>query len=472
MKDNTLLWIACFTANALGSLFTFVLNAQVISVLSVSAPVARDVIYMASRIIPLLAIAFVVPLVLSPKLAKRLSIAAGALAIAGSAFMLASHALPEHATMLTAIAFALLGVGGTWFTAVPILMFCRMQNFGSIMLCACASYALASLGSSAIEILSADVQLTLLGLIPVAVLSISNSTIQDHARLSAQSERIRELALRNTQSFVVASNPAFICIFVFHCVSGFAMALNCVSGVPVHSPLPSLLVVAFVCFAFFRSREYASADSIAGIAAFCVVCGFLTAITFIDQAPILMSNIALSTGSGLLSILGILVLASMGNRSPLGALRAIALGRAFSAAGTFTGSASGHFINEATVSDQLVAATSIMIILLVFLVLIYFWLRRYSFEKLIFEVEPVRAVESPTAPPDELKEKCEAASEKYGLTKREAEICCMLVSGMSGKDIERTCVISYNTVKTHVKHVYAKFNIHSQQELIDLIGRL
>ena len=48
----------------------------------------------------------------------------------------------------------------------------------------------------------------------------------------------------------------------------------------------------------------------------------------------------------------------------------------------------------------------------------------------------------------------------------------MLASGMGGKEIEQTCVISYNTVKTHVKHIYTKLDVHSQQELIDLISAL
>lgn len=250
------------------------------------------------------------------------------------------------------------------------------------------------------------------------------------------------------------------------------MALNCVSGVPVHSILPSILVVAFVGAAFLWSREHAAVDSIAGIAAFCVICGFLTAIVFINQAPVLASNIALTTGSGLLSILETLIMVSMGKRNPIGALRVIALGKTFTTAGTLVGSASGHFINAATVSNQLVATSSIAVILLMFLMLSYVWLRRFTFEKLIFEVEPVRAVEPLPTPPDELQSKCDIAAEKYGLTKREVEICHMLASGMSGKDIEQTCVISYNTVKTHVKHIYTKLDIHSQQELIELIDRL
>lgn len=34
---------------------------------------------------------------------------------------------------------------------------------------------------------------------------------------------------------------------------------------------------------------------------------------------------------------------------------------------------------------------------------------------------------------------------------------------------QETLVVSYNTVKTHVSHAYAKLSVHSQQELIDVV---
>lgn len=34
---------------------------------------------------------------------------------------------------------------------------------------------------------------------------------------------------------------------------------------------------------------------------------------------------------------------------------------------------------------------------------------------------------------------------------------------------QETFVVSYNTVKTHVSHVYAKLVVNSQQELIDVV---
>ena len=465
------LWAMCLIATAVCSIYSFVLNSQVIAVLSVSAPVARDVVY-GLKLIPLFAIAFFLPRLLSSNVSKRLTIASGMLALLGCALMFAASAVPANATQFTIGAFAALCLGGTWFSALPLLLLCGLKSFESVASCSIASYVLSSVGSVLLASTSSEINITLLAILPCVVLLLSHTTTQEYAKFSEGSDHIRELELRNLRSFASFDNPAFICIFVFHCVSGFALALNCISGVPIHSVAPTIFVIAFALVAFVRAKQYSAVDSLAGIAAFFVVGGLLIALALIDQAPVLASNIALSTGSDLLLVLEMLIIASMGSRSPLGALRVIALSKMFSSAGTLVGSASGHFINEATAANQLVATSSIALILFVFLVLCYIWLRRYSFEKLIFAIEPPLPVEPPSAPPEELQLKCEAAGKKYGLTKREIEICRMLASGMGGKEIEQTCVISYNTVKTHVKHIYTKLDVHSQQELIGLISAL
>lgn len=47
----------------------------------------------------------------------------------------------------------------------------------------------------------------------------------------------------------------------------------------------------------------------------------------------------------------------------------------------------------------------------------------------------------------------------------------MLARGRNGQYVMDHYVISRNTVKSHVKHIYAKLGVHSQQELIDLVER-
>ena len=68
-----------------------------------------------------------------------------------------------------------------------------------------------------------------------------------------------------------------------------------------------------------------------------------------------------------------------------------------------------------------------------------------------------------------LDKSCEAITRKYKLTERESEILRFAALGRSAKYIADELFISHNTAKTHIKHVYEKLNIHSKQELIDLV---
>ena len=56
-----------------------------------------------------------------------------------------------------------------------------------------------------------------------------------------------------------------------------------------------------------------------------------------------------------------------------------------------------------------------------------------------------------------------------GLTKRELETACDLSMGMSVKTIAEMRGVSENTVKTHAAHAYRKLDVHSREELMDLV---
>ena len=71
--------------------------------------------------------------------------------------------------------------------------------------------------------------------------------------------------------------------------------------------------------------------------------------------------------------------------------------------------------------------------------------------------------------PAEIAAYCQALAADYGLTPREAEILALVALGRSAKYISEELMVSYNTTRTHVRHIYEKLNIHSKQELIDLV---
>jgi len=55
---------------------------------------------------------------------------------------------------------------------------------------------------------------------------------------------------------------------------------------------------------------------------------------------------------------------------------------------------------------------------------------------------------------------------EYGLTKREKEVLNCIVSGLSYKMIASELLITYETVRSHMKNIYLKLNIASLTQAV------
>lgn len=58
---------------------------------------------------------------------------------------------------------------------------------------------------------------------------------------------------------------------------------------------------------------------------------------------------------------------------------------------------------------------------------------------------------------------------KYGISDREAEIIDLLIEGLSNQQIAKQLYISPNTVKTHIKNIYAKVGVNNRLQLFSLL---
>lgn len=67
------------------------------------------------------------------------------------------------------------------------------------------------------------------------------------------------------------------------------------------------------------------------------------------------------------------------------------------------------------------------------------------------------------------KRACKSIEGTYALTPRESEIFALLARGRNMNHIAESLVISKDTVKTHCRSIYRKLQVHSQQEVIDLV---
>ena len=74
-------------------------------------------------------------------------------------------------------------------------------------------------------------------------------------------------------------------------------------------------------------------------------------------------------------------------------------------------------------------------------------------------------------PPEALPPACLQLAEQHRLTKREQQVFELLAQGRSTTDVATALDVSENTAKTHIKRLYKKLDVHSKQDIIDLVRK-
>lgn len=89
----------------------------------------------------------------------------------------------------------------------------------------------------------------------------------------------------------------------------------------------------------------------------------------------------------------------------------------------------------------------------------------------------IPASSTPSIPPSStpstaLDARCAYVRQHFGLTERETDMVRLLAHGRSKTSISKELFISENTVKSYTRNVYSKLNIHSKQQLLDILDNL
>lgn len=98
-------------------------------------------------------------------------------------------------------------------------------------------------------------------------------------------------------------------------------------------------------------------------------------------------------------------------------------------------------------------------------------LKKHISDKLMDAIADVMKGEAPMSPGIarlviESLQQHKVADNNYKLTKREVEILKNLSKGNSYKMIAADLFIAVDTVRTHIKHIYEKLQVHSQTEAV------
>ena len=263
----------------------------------------------------------------------------------------------------------------------------------------------------------------------------------------------------------------FFCMLLFSIASGYALTFNEESNAPITTIIESVvlaLIVVFVLLSRGEREEEGKEDQLFSFAALLIVAGFLVA-PFSFGFDTSITNGLLRAGRDCFNLLVWLVFASIGRRNIFMLLPILGLVRFMSGLGTDIGAIAGRATNSLITQTPLAAEALTAGFVFAFIAFLWLAFRDFSFAHVI---NGVRVVTEPDIKQigDHIEARCREVGTREGLTEREIDILNLLAKGRDGRFIAEKYVLSYNTVKTHIKHIYQKLGVHSRQELIDLVG--
>lgn len=286
-------------------------------------------------------------------------------------------------------------------------------------------------------------------------------------------QRLSDLSIANPRSFIPFSHIVFLTFIFFNLATGCALTYLADGGVPQNAAF-SMLPLAVLLLAAAAGKRFGG-DALVKLSCLLILSGFLVvplsglpndaARTLAASSPWLFA-----AGSSCFTLVFYLVLSEIGRRNRFGAVPLFAFGYSASRIGFEAGALVGHFMNSSA-DAAVLTSVALAFLFATFGILL---LGKVSFRALIEDVRPVSEAhpDDGAALERELSEQCERAIERFGLTPRESEIVALLAQGRSIAVIQEKLFVSKNTVKTHVKNIYMKLDVHSQQELIDRIRSL
>lgn len=369
---------------------------------------------------------------------------------------------------------SLLAVAGVWASCLCGVVLGRIGS-RRVLSCAIAAGLIGGIAcSSAARALGYAAGAVGMVLVEALALAMLWGQAAPVVRDIASGQASRDLALANPRSFLGPTHQIFVLAFVFSLASQLSVALCHDVGFAADDILTLAITVGFgLWFALGRApgrRE----DTLFDASSLLVLGGMV--IVVLDQAiPGAVSHGLLSAGNQCYLVLSWLVVARLCERNPSGSLYAVSLQAAAQGAGVLAGATVGHACSALGATDAHAAGLLLAALLLCYVAYVQLGLRNFSFSDAIAGLEPAVPVPdagalAPAPSRDEaLSVACARLASAHALTAREADVVALLCRGYSGKRIQDELALGYNTVKTHAKHAYRKLDVHSQQELIDLV---
>lgn len=314
-----------------------------------------------------------------------------------------------------------------------------------------------------------------MGIVPFVIYLLVRPHVKQSMAEIRFADAAEQMSVTHPDSYLPFSSKTFISILFFTCMIGYA------TGAPIRTGIGSLwflavsvpvfiLTLCLLRLAPFGSRS--GTDGLYWAAVVLVTIGCIAGPIWSAGTIQVVSDITetmLLVAADCFTLFMYLLLFKLASRNYLSSISLIAFG--------------GFAINLGVAIDALLwwladhfvesFIPSTVVIAMFFIAFILFniiFLRNYSFEKTADSLKPIAKVMVADVRPS-FQEDCDLIAQAYHLTVREKDIMELLARGRNSRSIQDKLVVSRNTVKTHVRNIYGKMNVHSQQELIDLVEK-
>lgn len=383
-------------------------------------------------------------------------------------------ALDAHNPAAILLGFLCRSIGAVWATTVFSVVLAKIASPRTVLI-------VAGLGMVAANLmwdlpphnLPLELSATLVFVCAMVPILLLWNECQGQFQIIQQSETATKLGMNDFGTFGGFNKfrSLLFCLLLVYIASGYSLTFNEFENAPVSTVAENVVLVAVLLVVAVQSkedREAGNEDRLFSLSALLIIAGFLT-VPYVMGTDSVVANTLLRAGRNCFALLLWMILASVGRRNIFVLLPAMGAARAASSVGTDIGAAFGHVANGLAISNPTVTTAVTTGFVFVFIAFLWLVFRNFSFTDVILGIKEVTAPQV-TQVDDLMEEQCRAVAQRYDLTERETDILVLLARGRDGKFIAEQYVLSYNTVKTHIKHIYQKLDVHSRQDIINLVA--
>lgn len=422
--------------------------------------VARDINVSASVVVNLAVVAAALyrPRLLSE---RRLSLASLGLCIAGLPLVLLALRLGQG-TLVGLAAFA--QGGATVWVSLLTWIACSALRLRSLLVGVPLAYALAGAAGWALQGAPTELALGLLFCCPLAAWGLARPIARPTVAAIAAGQPQADAAITRPASFLPLTNRIFVCQLLVTMATGFGLRFGAQEGA-LDTVLPAIVLLGLIALwngAYTGPRRF---DRLFYLAIVLVVAAFFVA-PLRSYTPVTLA--ILSMGDACVSTVFTLVFMAAAARNPMASLSVCGWANAMASLGSIGGANIGAIVGAQQGNEGAFLVSAAVAVLL--LAYVFFGLQGFSFSMTIEGIEPVQPLQTPPhVNPARIEETCSEIGRSHGLTPREIDVLALLARGRNNQFVQDELVLTRNTVKTYIKRIYAKLDVHSQQQLIDMV---